>query len=82
MGNRKTKTGHQSSRLVVGPHHWNLSAATVLATVEWELDHNSDFEVLGPTGSMAVLRQALGLPIGGHLSAALVELVALHREHT
>ena len=31
---------------------------------------------------MAVLRQHKGLPIGGHLSASLVELVALHRECT
>ena len=68
--------------VAVGPHHWNLSAATVLASVQWEMDHNSDFEVLGAAGLMVVLRQALGLPIGGHLSAALVELVALHREHT
>ena len=50
--------------------------------MEWELEHNSDFEVVAADGSKVCLRQAIGLPIGGNLSAALVELVALHREHT
>ena len=65
-----------------GPHFWNLKAGTVRAVVQWELDFNSDFEVLTLEDRKVVLRQALGLPIGGHLSAALVELVALFREHT
>ena len=58
-------------RRSVGPHHWNLAMSTVMATVQWELEHNSDFEVLTERGSRVVLRQAVGLPIGGHLSAAL-----------
>ena len=68
--------------IAVGPHHWNLSKDTVLAAVQWELENNSDFEVLCGAGDRSVLRQSVGLPIGGHLSAALVELVALYREHT
>ena len=50
--------------------------------VKWELQHNSLFEVLGESGKFVVLQQDKGLPIGGHLSAALVELVALYREYT
>ena len=53
-----------------------MLAMLVRAVVEW------DFEVVGADGSKECLRQATGLPIGGHLSAALVELVALHRGHT
>ena len=63
-------------------HFWELSAEFVIAAVEWELDCNSVFEVLNEKGQMAVLRQHKGLPIGGHLSASLVELVALYRELT
>ena len=63
-------------------HFWELSAEFVLAVVEWELEHNSLFEVLNDNGEILVLRQHKGLPIGGHLSASLVELVALHREFT
>ena len=48
--------------------------------MEWELQHNAFFEVLNESGINVVLKQEKGLPIGGHLSAALVELVALHRE--
>ena len=61
-------------------HFWELSSDTVIACVEWELEHNSFFEVRGEDGGSVVLKQEKGLPIGGHLSAALVELVALHRE--
>ena len=60
-------------------HYWEVSAAVVLAVVQWELQNNSLFEVTGSIGETIVL-QNKGLPIGGHLSAALVELVALHRE--
>ena len=63
-------------------HFWEIDAATVIATVEWELQHNALFEVLNESGDSIVLQQEKGLPIGGHLSAALVELVALHREMT
>ena len=64
------------------PHYWELSSEFVISSVEWELEHNSLFEVLSDAGHMVVLRQHKGLPIGGHLSAALVELVALYREAT
>ena len=63
------------------PHYWELPVAVVSATVEWELLHNSFFAVVDGS-SERQLRQTKGLPIGGHLSAALVELVALFREHT
>ena len=63
-------------------HFWEISAETVKAVVDWELRHNSTFAVVDASGDRAVLRQHCGLPIGGHLSAALVELVALWREHT
>ena len=61
-------------------HFWELSSEMVIAAVEWELEHNACFEVCGEDGGSVVLKQEKGLPIGGHLSAALVELVALHRE--
>ena len=63
-------------------HYWEISSSAVLAVVEWELSHNSLFEVVGENGQFTVLQQDKGLPIGGHLSAALVELVALYREYT
>ena len=63
-------------------HYWEISAAVVRAAVLWELDNNSLFEVVGADGQMLLLQQDKGLPIGGHLSAALVELVALFRELT
>ena len=63
-------------------HYWEVSAEVVRAVVLWELDNNSLFETIGPDGKMLVLQQDKGLPIGGHLSAALVELVALFRELT
>jgi hypothetical protein len=62
-------------------HYWALSGAQVRAAVEWELERNACFEV-GASTSTRVLKQVRGLPIGGHFSAALVELVALHRELT
>ena len=63
-------------------HYWELSASEVVALVEWELRENSTFAVVGCSGARVVLQQHCGLPIGGHLSAALVELVALWREYT
>ena len=62
------------------PHYWEVSADAVVATVEWEMEHNAFFEVLNESGETVVLKQHTGLPIGGHLSAALVELAALYRE--
>ena len=63
-------------------HYWELSTQDLLALVEWELNENATFYVIGSTGQRAILQQHRGLPIGGHLSAALVELVALWREFT
>ena len=52
-----------------------------MVVVRWELDHNDLFEVSNGTGGERwVLQQVGGLPMGGHLSASMVELVALHRE--
>ena len=63
------------------PYYWELPVPVVVAVVKWELLHNAAFEV-SDNDAMRQLRQTKGLPIGGHLSAALVELVALFREHT
>ena len=41
-----------------GPHHWNVEASAVCAVVEWELEHDSDFEVLAADGSKVQLQQA------------------------
>ena len=61
------------------PHFWDLPANVVLAVVAWELEHNADFEAIAADCAV-VFKQHRGLPIGGHLSAALCELVALRRE--
>jgi len=45
------------------------------------MNYNSTFKVVDETG-LGRLQQHRGLPIGGHFSAALVELVALWRELT
>ena len=58
-------------------HFWEVSSVMVLAIAEWELSQNSLFEVVEERGQMIVLQQGKG-----HLSAALVELVALFREFT
>ena len=58
-------------------HFWELSVPTICAVVEWEMEHNAEFEVASCAGTDVVLRQVKGLPIGCHLSAALVELTAL-----
>jgi hypothetical protein len=64
------------------PHFWSFPAEELLVVVQWELNHNDLFEVSsGSPGSTWVLQQVGGLPMGGHLSAAMVELVALHREY-
>ena len=63
-------------------HFWELPANFVVAAVRWELEHNDLFEAASEDGKRSVLRQVKGLPIGGHLSAQLVELVALYREQT
>ena len=52
-------------------HYWERSAAVLVA-----LQHNSLFEVVGSGGSLVVVQQDKGLPIGRHLSAAVVELTS------
>ena len=64
-------------RSACSDHFWEVSAETVRAVVQWELAQNSTFAVANSSGERAELRQHCGLPIGGHLSATLVELVAL-----
>ncbi len=59
-------------------HYWQLWGQQVETAVGWELERNSLFEVTAEYGKI-VLDQVRGLPISGHFSAALVELVALHR---
>jgi hypothetical protein len=62
-------------------HFWELSSTQLRGLVEWELTNNSTFQVVSASGRCH-LAQHRGLPIGGHFSAALVELVALWREFT
>jgi hypothetical protein len=61
-------------------HYWEITAVQLLAACAWDLQHDDLFEAQAGAG-VKVLRQRKGLPIGGHLSAAYVELVALRREH-
>ena len=63
-------------------HFWDLSFDVVLAVIDWEITSNLDFVVQGLDGTPVALLQHKGLPIGGCLSAGLVELVALHMEAT
>jgi len=61
-------------------HYWKITAEQLLAACAWELENNDLFEAQAGA-SVVVLQQVRGLPIGGHLSAAFVELVALSREY-
>jgi hypothetical protein len=63
-------------------HYWELSVTQLRALVVWEMDNNASFKVAAEDGRVQALEQHRGLPIGGHFSAALVELVALWREYT
>ena len=67
--------GHPSS-----VHYWVITSKELLDACRWDLNSNSDFEATNEDGDTVVLGQRKGLPIGGHLSAAYVELVALQRE--
>ena len=60
--------------------YWEIPAALLVAVVCWELTMNADFEAVSD-GRPVVFKQHRGLPIGGHLSAALCKLVALKREY-
>ena len=61
-------------------HYWQITFQQLLQVFEWELQPNDTFEVQTESGALVVLQQRKGLPIGGHLSAVFVELVALRRE--
>ena len=62
-------------------HYWTITAEQLLAACAWDLQNNGYFEAQGlEADEEIVLVQRKGLPIGGHLSAANVELVALRRE--
>ena len=69
-------------------HFWDLtfevflSFDVVLAVIGWEINSNLDFVVQGLDGANVALVQHKWLPIGGCLSAGLVELGALHMEAT
>ena len=60
--------------------HWELPLAVVEAAIIWVLDVNSTFVVEQDDGRLEELRQHRGLPIGGCLSAGLVELFAMYME--
>ena len=75
-GNKGDHRGRPSS-----VHYWEITCQQLLNAFEWELDCNNTFEVQTGDGAVAVVQQRKGLPIGGHLSAAFVELVALRREY-
>jgi hypothetical protein len=62
------------------PHHWRISGEELLAVVNWELEQGRDFVRSSGHSEMVEMSQVKGVPIGEHLSAALVELVALRRE--
>ena len=62
-------------------HYWEITCEQLLLAFEWELTCNDTFEVQSSDGGVVVVQQRKGLPIGGHLSAAFVELVALRREY-
>ena len=61
-------------------HYWQITFQQLLQVFEWEPQPNDTFEVQTESGALVVLQQRKGLPIGGHLSAVFVELVALRRE--
>ena len=62
-------------------HYWTITHEQLLLSFEWDLANNDTFEVQNSAGLNVVVQQRKGLPIGGHLSAAYVELVALRREY-
>ena len=61
-------------------HYYAITAEQLLAVCKWDLEYNDEFDVQVGSETNVVVRQHRGLPIGGHLSAAYVELVALRRE--
>ena len=62
-------------------HYWSITSEQLLLAFDWDLNNNDTFEVQDNNGKLVVVQQRKGLPIGGHLSAAYVELVALRREY-
>ena len=76
---------YMSSLLLALVRIEELSSPLVISAptdnTDWELSQNADFEVTSGS-SVQVLGQIYALPVGGHLSAALVELVALFCRRT
>ena len=62
-------------------HYWEITCEQLLLAFEWALTCNDTFEAQSGDGSAVVVQQRNGLPIGGHLSAAFAELVALRHEY-
>lgn len=60
-------------------HYWAITDVQLREACAWDLKHNDTFEAQAEA-DVVVLQQQRGLAIGGHLSAAYVELVALKRE--
>ena len=67
--------GRQSS-----VYHCEITAVQQLAACAWDVTHDDLFDAHAWAG-VQVLQQLNSLPIGGHLFAAYVELVALQKEY-
>ena len=61
--------------------YWSITCEQLSLAFEWNLDNNDTFDVHKGDGSVVVVvQQRRGLPIGGHLSAAYIELVAMRED--
>ena len=56
---------------------WELSSMTIKAILQWKITGKFAIQGHGVDGLPVILRQHRGLLIGGHLSAALVEISRL-----
>ena len=71
--------GHRGRPPVM--HYWVITAEQIMSVCQWDLENNDTFEIAALDNTAVVVGQRQGLPIGGHLSAAYVELLALKREY-
>ena len=62
-------------------HYWVITAEQIMSVCQWDLEKKDTFEIAALDNTAVVVGQRQGLPIGGHLSAAYVELLALKREY-
>ena len=61
--------------------YWSITCEQLSLAFEWNPNNNDTFEVHKGDGSVVVVvQQRRGLPIGGHLSAAYIELVAMRED--